>query len=112
MAVFAVCACECAYAQKKEKDPTKQDWAKFYRYEKLNAEVLASGVRPDVVFMGNSITQNWAKFNPDFFKNNNFLGRGIGVGIAVHGCRRGIEMAVAGVIGGDSYIRCFLMLTP
>ena len=79
MAVFALCACECAYAQaKKEKDPTKQDWAKFYRYEKLNAEVLASGIRPDVVFMGNSITQNWAKFNPDFFKNNNFLGRGIG----------------------------------
>ena len=79
MAVFAFCACECAYAQaKKEKDPTKQDWAKFYRYEKLNAELLASGVRPDVVFMGNSITQNWAKFNPDFFTNNNFVGRGIG----------------------------------
>ena len=79
MAVFAFCACECAYAQaKKEKDPTKQDWAKFYRYEKLNAKLLASGVRPDVVFMGNSITQNWAKFNPDFFTNNNFVGRGIG----------------------------------
>ena len=77
MAVFAFCACECAYAQAK-KDPTKQDWAKFYRYEKLNAEVLASGVRPDVVFMGNSITQNWAKYHPDFFKENNFVGRGIG----------------------------------
>ena len=77
MAAFAFCACECAYAQAK-KDPTKQDWAKFYRYEKLNAEVLASGVRPDVVFMGNSITQNWAKYHPDFFKENNFVGRGIG----------------------------------
>ena len=79
MAVFAVCACECMYAQSKpQPDPTTQDWAKFYRYEKANAEVLASGVRPDVVFMGNSITQNWAKFNPDFFTKNNFLGRGIG----------------------------------
>ena len=75
--LLLLCACGCAYAQEK-KDPTKQDWARFYRYEKLNAELLASGVRPDVVFMGNSITQNWAKFNPDFFKNNNFVGRGIG----------------------------------
>ena len=78
-AVFAFFACESAYAQaKKENDPTKKDWAKFYRYEKLNAEVLASGVRPDVVFMGNSITQNWAKYHPDFFTKNNFVGRGIG----------------------------------
>ncbi len=74
-AVFAFCL--CAYAQK-GLPRTQQDWAKFYRYEKLNAEVLASGVRPDVVFMGNSITQNWAKYHPDFFKENNFVGRGIG----------------------------------
>ena len=79
MAVFALCACESAFAQaKKEKDPTKQDWAKFYRYDKLNPEVLASGVRPDAVFMGNSITDRWAKYHPDFFKENNFVGRGIG----------------------------------
>ena len=77
VAVFAVCACECAYAQR-GLPLTQQDWAKFYRYEKLNAEVLASGVRPDVVFMGNSITQNWAKYHPDFFTKNNFVGRGIG----------------------------------
>ena len=76
-AVFVVLACECAYAQKKVKPLIEQDWAKFSRYEKLNAEVLASKVRPDVVFMGNSITQNWAKYHPDFFKNNNFVPRGI-----------------------------------
>lgn len=76
-AAFAFFACECAYAQSK-KDPTERDWAKFNRYEKLNAELLASGKRPDVVFMGNSITQGWAKFHPDFFTNNNFVGRGIG----------------------------------
>ena len=74
-AVFAFCL--CAHAQK-GLPKTQQDWAKFYRYEKLNAEVLASGIRPDVVFMGNSITQNWAKYHPDFFKENNFVGRGIG----------------------------------
>ena len=76
--VFALCAFNGAYAQRKEKDPSKRDWARFYRYEKLNAEFLATGVRPDAVFMGNSITQNWAKFHPDFFKENNFVGRGIG----------------------------------
>ena len=75
--IFALLACANAYAQR-GLPPTQQDWAKFYRYEKLNAEVLASGVRPDAVFMGNSITQNWAKYHPDFFKENNFVGRGIG----------------------------------
>ena len=74
---LALVACAFVFAQK-GLPPHQQDWAKFYRYEKLNAELLASGVRPDVVFMGNSITQNWAKYNPDFFKKNNFAGRGIG----------------------------------
>ncbi|MBQ1225006.1 MAG: acylhydrolase [Alistipes sp.] len=74
---IALVACAFVFAQK-GLPPHQRDWAKFYRYEKLNAELLASGVRPDVVFMGNSITQNWAKYNPDFFKKNNFAGRGIG----------------------------------
>jgi len=60
----------CGYSQKK-------DWAAFGRYEKANKEVLASGVRPDVVFMGNSITDGWAGKDPEFFKKNNFVGRGI-----------------------------------
>lgn len=73
---FFSCACVCA--QGSSTPLTQQDWAKFVRYEKLNDELLASGVRPDVVFMGNSITQGWARKNPDFFTNNNFVGRGIG----------------------------------
>ena len=35
-------------------------------------------VRPDVVFMGNSITEGWFNQHPEFFQKNNFLGRGIG----------------------------------
>ena len=35
-------------------------------------------IRPDAVFMGNSITQNWRNFHPDFFTRNNFVGKGIG----------------------------------
>lgn len=74
-AVALLLSCERAYAQSAPEAP--KDWAKFYRYEKANAEVLASKVRPDVVFMGNSITQNWAKYDADFFKKNNFVPRGI-----------------------------------
>lgn len=80
---FALClvavalsfSCERVCAQSAPEAP--KDWAKFYRYAKANAEVLASKVRPDVVFMGNSITQNWAKYDADFFKKNNFVPRGI-----------------------------------
>ena len=75
VAVFAVFA--CAYAQEKRIDPSKKDWANFSRYEKANAELLASGIRPDVVFLGNSITQRWAGKCPEFFSEHNFVGRGI-----------------------------------
>ncbi|WP_227740348.1 SGNH/GDSL hydrolase family protein [Salegentibacter sp. BLCTC] len=33
---------------------------------------------PKVVFMGNSITEGWVNAQPDFFSENNYLGRGIG----------------------------------
>jgi lysophospholipase L1-like esterase len=29
------------------------------------------------VFLGNSITEGWSKQSPDFFKSNNYIGRGI-----------------------------------
>ena len=29
------------------------------------------------MFFGNSITDNWAQFHPDFFKKNGYIGRGI-----------------------------------
>lgn len=51
-----------------------QDWAKFGRYQEQNVQV---GARPRAVFMGDSITDNWAKKDGDFFADNNFLGRGI-----------------------------------
>ena len=56
----------CGYSQ-------KRDWAQFGRYEKANKEFLATGVRPDAVFMGNSITDGWASKDPEFFKKNNFV---------------------------------------
>ena len=51
-----------------------KDWAQFYRYEGKNDSLTT---RPDVVFMGNSITDCWADTVPAFFADNNFVGRGI-----------------------------------
>ncbi len=64
------------YAQKAE------DWANYARYAEDNERLLAQIqedplARPEVIFMGNSITQNWAKFRPEFFQENPYLGRGI-----------------------------------
>ena len=55
-----------------------QDWFGFNRYQADNERIITSGDWPEVVFMGNSITDNWAYFHPDFFSSNNFCGRGIG----------------------------------
>ena len=55
-----------------------QDWFGFNRYKADNERIIESKEYPEVVFMGNSITENWAWFHPDFFTDNNYLGRGIG----------------------------------
>lgn len=57
-----------------QKQEQPLDWAKFGRYEKANAELKQS---PVAVFMGDSITEGWAHIRKDFFKKNNYLGRGI-----------------------------------
>lgn len=51
-----------------------QDWAKFGRYEEANGNIA---VRPRAVFMGDSITDAWARKDADFFSDNNYVGRGI-----------------------------------
>ena len=54
-----------------------QDWFGFKRYQADNERIIASGNYPEVVFMGNSITEIWAIYHPDFFSSHNFCGRGI-----------------------------------
>lgn len=54
-----------------------QDWFNFNRYQADNERIIASGDYPEVVFMGNSITEIWAIYHPDFFSSNNYCGRGI-----------------------------------
>ena len=50
------------------------DWAKYSRYWLKNEAVTTN---PKAIFMGNSITDMWASKHPQFFEENNFLGRGI-----------------------------------
>ena len=54
-----------------------QDWFGFNRYEANNERIIKSGDYPEVVFMGNSITEIWAIYHPDFFSSHNYCGRGI-----------------------------------
>lgn len=66
----AVCCSTCVAAD---------DWAEHGRYARQNDSIRALGAAgaPKVVFMGNSITQGWVAWHPDFFTRNGFEGRGI-----------------------------------
>lgn len=50
------------------------DWANFGRFEEANAALKES---PAVVFMGNSITEQWIGTHPEFFSSHNYANRGI-----------------------------------
>lgn len=54
-----------------------QDYFDFNKYHGENQYIIENKNFPEVVFMGNSITENWGYYHPDFFKNNNFACRGI-----------------------------------
>ena len=56
----------------------QEDWFGFNRFKADNERIIESGKFPEVVFMGNSITENWAYYHPDFFNQHNYCGRGIG----------------------------------
>ena len=56
----------------------QEDWFGFNRFKADNERIIKSGEFPEVVFMGNSITENWAYYHPDFFSQHNYCGRGIG----------------------------------
>ena len=57
---------------------SQDDWFGFNRYKVDNERIIKSGEFPEVVFMGNSITELWAAYHPSFFSGHNYCGRGIG----------------------------------
>ncbi len=72
--ILLVCAGMCislsgAFAQQQP-----QDWANFARYAEANKTEQPGRI----VFLGNSITEGWAKQRPEFFNSNGYIGRGIG----------------------------------
>ncbi|HEY6123675.1 MAG TPA: GDSL-type esterase/lipase family protein [Steroidobacteraceae bacterium] len=52
------------------------DWAWLARYRDDNAKLLASGMKVDTVFLGDSITEGWARADTGFFSKG-IVGRGI-----------------------------------
>ena len=55
-----------------------EDWANLKRYQKANDELTAPAANENrVVFMGNSITEGWVRYHPEFFEENPYVGRGI-----------------------------------
>ena len=55
-----------------------RDWAYLSKYEAENASLRNPDKNENrVVFMGNSITRQWKKNDPDFFKTNPYICRGI-----------------------------------
>lgn len=57
----------------------ESDWANLQRYYADNQRIINNPEKIEnlVVFIGNSITDNWASLRPQFFSDNNFIGRGI-----------------------------------
>lgn len=70
-------ACSIVARAQTQDEQLRTDWAQLRRYQQENAALpRATGDR--VVFMGNSITDGWAKFFPSQFPNKPYIGRGIG----------------------------------
>ena len=63
--------------QKTAAERQAKDWPGLCHYAADNAQVLASGVHPHVIFLGDSITENWKIGDPSLF-NATSLDRGIG----------------------------------
>jgi lysophospholipase L1-like esterase len=59
-------------------DLVGQDWANLERFQKENLSLNApSSGESRVVLMGNSITEGWPKFYPEFFESPQYIARGI-----------------------------------
>jgi len=60
-----------------KKTPTVNDWASVEQYEHSNKDLMDRIDSCRVVFMGNSIVNDWAHKKYDFFRENNYINRGL-----------------------------------
>jgi lysophospholipase L1-like esterase len=63
--------------RKQQAEQRATDWPFLCRYRDANAALKASGQRPAVVFMGDSITEGWINADPQFFARHGYVDRGI-----------------------------------
>ena len=76
IATFALCLFAAGASRGQNySDMLYRDLAGLRAFAQVNRNLT---VDPEVVFMGNSITEGWFNYHPDFFKKNNFACRGIG----------------------------------
>jgi len=55
-----------------------QDWANLKKFQKENYRLMNSAIKDNsVVFMGNSITDGWLIYHPEYFKGKPYINRGI-----------------------------------
>jgi lysophospholipase L1-like esterase len=66
-------------ARNAEADRIRNDWPYLQKYSKMNSDLPAPAPGEDrVVFMGNSITEMWARYFPTMFPGKPYINRGIG----------------------------------
>jgi len=63
-------------AEERRQRQQREDWPALGRYAADNAKLVKSGVKTNIVFLGDSITEGWRRERPDFFRPGR-VGRGI-----------------------------------
>jgi lysophospholipase L1-like esterase len=74
--VPATLAAQQSSEQQAREERARMDPAGLTRYRDQNATLAPTPVEPRIVFMGDSITENWRNLAPDFFQRGH-VGRGI-----------------------------------
>ena len=59
-------------------DMINEDWANLSYYKEENLKLVREGTKEGIIFMGDSITEEWGRIMPEFFSNKQYINRGIG----------------------------------
>ena len=59
-------------------DMINEDWANLNYYKEENLKLIREGTKESIIFMGDSITEEWGRIMPEFFSNKQYINRGIG----------------------------------
>jgi len=68
---------EKEYKLPREDQFSVTQYINFAKYKEANMNIKQEDAGNKVVFMGNSITEAWERIDADFFKNDNYINRGI-----------------------------------